>query len=566
MSIRAIAALLIVLLVLTVAPKAAVAQPAGSTEPEITLAANTYADGALVDALRRAGLLSEWIDASGISADASLVEVSGSGGYGEARQALLQELSVLGELVRLAEQRRAGVASAMEQRDALIAVARDLQAAVFDIEQQSPRGLPLAQVRAVQAELSAVARKSQWRSISADPVAVANIRLVSLGQVLSSEAAELGRSAGMKAPSERAARLAAVQAELGRVTALLNPAQSELVMREVMIEEASSKVVEQFGGLHSQRLLRSTSVGGVSLVTLDAYVRAAEVVDAGCPVDWALLAGIGRIESRHGTMDNASVQRNGRLTRRIFGPLLDGGATEREAAEAEAAALAELLRIEAEEAALAAAIEADRRDRLFGSQDFGADESDQPDTDASADSDSGDRDIERPADDETVTDEPSDELPPQFDPALWGDQSGDAAAEQQSSGDDDDDDDARLDEDDEEEIPELPGNGFAVIEDSDNGQLDGNDRWDRAIGPMQFIPETWSYWKTDGNGDGVIDPQNLYDAATSAARFLCHLSRSRGSAPTRFILGYNSSDVYVQNVLDVARALRAAGSLPSTAS
>ena len=33
---------------------------------------------------------------------------------------------------------------------------------------------------------------------------------------------------------------------------------------------------------------------------------------------------------------------------------------------------------------------------------------------------------------------------------------------------------------------------------------------------MQFIPSTWSRYAADGNGDGVADPQNLYDAAHAA--------------------------------------------------
>ena len=79
---------------------------------------------------------------------------------------------------------------------------------------------------------------------------------------------------------------------------------------------------------------------------------------------------------------------------------------------------------------------------------------------------------------------------------------------------------------------------------------------------MQFIPETWSYWETDGNDDGVTDPQNLYDAAATAGRFLCHLSRTRGPSPHSFVLGYNSSQTYVSNVMAVADAF-GASALPT---
>jgi len=80
---------------------------------------------------------------------------------------------------------------------------------------------------------------------------------------------------------------------------------------------------------------------------------------------------------------------------------------------------------------------------------------------------------------------------------------------------------------------------------------------------MQFLPETWSNWATDGNGDGFADPHNLYDAAASAARFLCHLSATRGSSPSSFILGYNASGSYVRSVISTAQGLRARA-LPAT--
>lgn len=64
-------------------------------------------------------------------------------------------------------------------------------------------------------------------------------------------------------------------------------------------------------------------------------------------------------------------------------------------------------------------------------------------------------------------------------------------------------------------------NNTRLIRDSDGGLLDGDPVYDRAVGPMQFIPTTWARWATDGNGDGVADPQNIYDASLAAARYLC---------------------------------------------
>src|SRR5918999_918529 len=67
----------------------------------------------------------------------------------------------------------------------------------------------------------------------------------------------------------------------------------------------------------------------------------------------------------------------------------------------------------------------------------------------------------------------------------------------------------------------LDGNGVASIPDSDGGRWDGDTTWDRAVGPMQFIPTTWRSLGRDGNGDRVADPNNLFDAAVSAAGYLC---------------------------------------------
>lgn len=65
-------------------------------------------------------------------------------------------------------------------------------------------------------------------------------------------------------------------------------------------------------------------------------------------------------------------------------------------------------------------------------------------------------------------------------------------------------------------------NGNMKILDTDDGELDGDKTYDRAVGPFQFIPETWQRYDVgDANGDGVADPNNIDDAALSAARYLC---------------------------------------------
>jgi membrane-bound lytic murein transglycosylase B len=67
----------------------------------------------------------------------------------------------------------------------------------------------------------------------------------------------------------------------------------------------------------------------------------------------------------------------------------------------------------------------------------------------------------------------------------------------------------------------LDGKAVAAIRDTDRGLLDEDATWDRAVGPMQFIPTTWSAHATDGNDDGKADIHNLDDAAMTAAVYLC---------------------------------------------
>src|SRR5215216_796007 len=104
--------------------------------------------------------------------------------------------------------------------------------------------------------------------------------------------------------------------------------------------------------------------------------------------------------------------------------------------------------------------------------------------------------------------------------------------------------------------PPLDGNGVARIPDSDGGRWDEDTTWDRAVGPMQFIPTTWRSLGRDGNGDRVADPNNLFDAAVSAAGYLCLGGDGDLSDPARLrqaIYGYNHSWAYVDAVLGWAR-------------
>lgn len=99
-------------------------------------------------------------------------------------------------------------------------------------------------------------------------------------------------------------------------------------------------------------------------------------------------------------------------------------------------------------------------------------------------------------------------------------------------------------------------NQTAVIPDSDGGALDGDPVFDRAVGPMQFIPQTWGRFASDGNGDGTATPFNMYDATLAAARYLCRASGGLDADPglRAAYFSYNRSAAYVEAVLGHARA------------
>lgn len=100
----------------------------------------------------------------------------------------------------------------------------------------------------------------------------------------------------------------------------------------------------------------------------------------------------------------------------------------------------------------------------------------------------------------------------------------------------------------------LDGTDYEAIPDTDGGAIDGDTEHDRAVGPMQLLPETWASWPSDGNGDGVPDIHNIADASIAAAHHLC---RSSGydmvdaDGWTAGVAGYNSATGYRA---DIARA------------
>jgi cell wall-associated NlpC family hydrolase len=103
--------------------------------------------------------------------------------------------------------------------------------------------------------------------------------------------------------------------------------------------------------------------------------------------------------------------------------------------------------------------------------------------------------------------------------------------------------------------PLLNGSGVGgnttVFADTDGGKWDGSASGERAVGPFQFMPATWTGSGRDANGDGTKNPHNADDAALGAAVYLCGNGRNLGSRDQleKALFQYNNSQTYVNDVL-----------------
>lgn len=110
--------------------------------------------------------------------------------------------------------------------------------------------------------------------------------------------------------------------------------------------------------------------------------------------------------------------------------------------------------------------------------------------------------------------------------------------------------------------PPLDGsNGLTAVPDTDSGEWDGDTTWDRAVGPLAFIPGAWRLSGVDFDADGERDPQDIEDSSGAAMVFLCasgHDLSSRGGLRS-VIWTYNPVPGYVDLVMAWKTAFVAAG-------
>jgi membrane-bound lytic murein transglycosylase B len=89
---------------------------------------------------------------------------------------------------------------------------------------------------------------------------------------------------------------------------------------------APSPAVASSGGpsVDARWVRRTASAAGIPEVAVAAYARAVVGAPSGCDLGWTTLAGIGWVESQHGTIGGRALDAAGRPSSPIVGPALDG--------------------------------------------------------------------------------------------------------------------------------------------------------------------------------------------------------------------------------------------------
>lgn len=66
--------------------------------------------------------------------------------------------------------------------------------------------------------------------------------------------------------------------------------------------------------------------------------------------------------------------------------------------------------------------------------------------------------------------------------------------------------------------------------------------WQRAVGPMQFLPSTFDAYAADADGDGLTNPHDIDDAVATSAAYICANAGERVDGPEEVARIYNPGD------------------------
>jgi membrane-bound lytic murein transglycosylase B len=95
--------------------------------------------------------------------------------------------------------------------------------------------------------------------------------------------------------------------------------------------------------------------------------------------------------------------------------------------------------------------------------------------------------------------------------------------------------------------------GRALVHDTDAGGYDGDPRFDRAMGPLHLMPAVWRVERIDADGDGILDPYDIDDAALALGRLLCTSGDLSRAADWRAAVGrYQAGKAFADAVFAAA--------------
>lgn len=103
---------------------------------------------------------------------------------------------------------------------------------------------------------------------------------------------------------------------------------------------------------------------------------------------------------------------------------------------------------------------------------------------------------------------------------------------------------------------QVPWQLVAAVHYVESGQSGDNQRVSSAgaMGPLQFMPDTFAHYAVDGDGDGRTSIYDVHDSIYAAARYLSANGAGRGQM-RQALYRYNHSAAYVEKVLAYAAAI-----------